>query len=396
MDLLYGAYYREPGGALHHVATGQRLVPGAIATDRVLFEYRDREINRTVLVELTDSARRDPASSSGSDVVVDWNLRQHRWVKKDYGLWRRLTWFLLDALLVWLIEEVRPQRSVRVYGGWFNGSWLKRGRFFLSVAKRHIDADAIAEDIPPYDPVPLRTAAPHWRFEPGLPGAREGRIAVKADNEELPVADRHVPVNQQLSEVPRFIGSDGSILFFHRVIPHTGPDYAPSMAYGLVGTDYAFYFSAAHAILLDIPIALRPGGARYPGRLREGVPDCLKPFTPRGRWRLHPALREQLFFASAEANALMFEKREESRPIMRSIQHGQKMPFGYELGGISGPPISVGLRAGLRSWPRFSTEPPELGWNVVDWLRRGRVVWQKRRWRRGEGQRLRAELRKDR
>ena len=358
--LLYGAYDREPGGALHHVATGQRLLPGQIVDDRVRFEYRDREINLPLFVELTDSPNRDPATGFGVDAVVDWNLDQHLSVKTQYGLWRRLTWFLLDALLVWLTEEGRPQRSVRVYGGWFNGSWLKRGRFFVSIAKPAVCADALLEEIPSYELVPLRTVSPRWRFDAGLPGAREGRIAVKPGNEDVPVADLRVPVDQQLSDVPRFISDDGSILFFHRVIPHTGPDYAPSMAYGLVGTDYAFYFSARSVTLLDVPIAMRPGGAGYPPRLRERVPDFLDTRLPNGRWRLHPVLREQLFFASAEANAVTFGKAHESWPRMRSVQHEQEMPFGYDLGAMSHPPISVGLRAGLRSWPRFSSEPPEF------------------------------------
>jgi len=80
---------------------------------------------------------------------------------------------------------------------------------------------------------------------------------------------------------------------------------------------------------------------------------------------LHPVLRAQLFFASAEARALTFEKPH------------------------------VGLRAGLSSWPRFSSEPPEIGWNLVQWLRRRRAVWRKRHWLRRERQLLR-ELRKDR
>jgi hypothetical protein len=106
-------------------------------------------------------------------------------------------------------------------------------------------------------------------------------------------------------------------------------------------------------------------------------------------------LREQLFFASAEARALTFEKPHESWPRMRSVQHDQEMPFGYHLGEVGDPPISVGLRAGLSSWPRFSNEPPEIGWNLVQWLRRRRAVWRKRHWLRRERQLLR-ELRKDR
>src|SRR5687768_5029401 len=96
VDLLFGIYERETGGALHYVAAGQRLVPRSIVPDHVLVEYRDREISLPVLVRLTDTLPA-PSSYFGRDAVVDWNLPQHRAVKEDYGLWRRLTWFLLDA-----------------------------------------------------------------------------------------------------------------------------------------------------------------------------------------------------------------------------------------------------------------------------------------------------------
>ena len=357
MDLLYRAYERVPSGALHHVATGQWLVPGAVTADRMLFEYRDREIELPIRVRLTQSGPPHPSSYFGREAIVDWNLREHAVVRNDYGLWRRLTWYLLDALLVWLIEGGGPQRSVLITGGWFNGSWLEKGRFFLTGSRPEAGASEIVEDIPSYDPVPLRTAAPLWQFEPGLPGTREGRIAVRPGDSDLPVADVDVPIDRQVADVPRFVGSDGSILFFHRVFPHAGPEYAPAMDYGLVGKDYAFYFRAGHGTLIDTPIALRPDRGPYNPRLRERIPDLYRQFlSVQDRWRLHPSLREQLFFAGAEAYALFFEVPRASRPMMRSVEHAQDMPFGDDLSQIYDAPISVGLRAELRSWPGLATE----------------------------------------
>ena len=68
------------------------------------------------------------------------------------------------------------------------------------------------------------------------------------------------------------------------------------------------------------------------------------------------------------------------------------MLFGFHLGEISDAPISVALRAALKSWPRLATESPELGWNLADWLRRQRVVRQKRRWLVLQDQLLRGKL----
>lgn len=360
MDLLFHAYEREAGGALHYVATGQRLVPLSVVTDGVLFEYRDRDISIPVSVWLQNSRPAPSPAYAGNDAVVDWNLQQHAAVKGDYGLWRRLTWFLLDALLVWLIAERGSKRGVLVLGGWFNGRWLMKGRFVSGGYRPDRGADSLAEDVPPYDLVAPAMAPPIWRFEPGLPGAREGRLAVVSRDGDLPVLDDRVPLDRQLADVPRLVGSDGSMLFFHRVVPHIGPDYAPGMDYGLIARDYAFYFGAGHGLLMDVPIALRPGAVPYPPRLREQLPEYLKGRWSGNRWRSHPVLREQQFFAGAEAYALFFGIPSATWPTMRSVEHGQEMQFGFNFGEISEPPISVGLRGGLRSWPRFATEPPEL------------------------------------
>jgi hypothetical protein len=371
VDLLYGVYERDSGGSLHHVQTGQRLVVRSIDGDRVLVEYRDREISVPVLVRLTGSPAPGTPTYFGREALVDWNLPQHLQVKEDYSRWRRLTWFLLDALLVWLIEEGRPERSVLALGGWFNGRWLEKGRFLCGGSLPERGAAVLAEEVPSYDPVALGMAPPSWHFEPGLPGAREGRLAVISRDGDVPVIDLGVPIERQLSDVPRFVGSHGSILFFHRVIPHVGPEYAPGMAHGLVGKDYAFYFAANHGTPTDTPVALRPGGRPYPPRLREQLPEYLKGHWAGDRWRLHPVLREEQYFVGAEAYALFFERPYETWPMMRSLEHDQKMPFGFHLGEIGEPPISVGLRAGLRSWPRLSSEPPEDGpQQVAPWWRR--------------------------
>ena len=194
---------------------------------------------------------------------------------------------------------------------------------------------------------------------------------------DLPLLDARTPVDRQLWDVPRFVGSDGTILFFHRVCPHSGPEYSPSMEYGLVGSDYAFYFHAGHGTLRDTPIALRPGRPPYPARLRQRESEFLKGFD---RWSLHPALREQQFFAGAEAYALFFSKPRETWPAMRSIEHDQEMHFGYHLGEISDAPISVGRWTRLKSWPRLSTEYPEPRFNLFRWWEGRRLAQEKRQW----------------
>jgi hypothetical protein len=72
---------------------------------------------------------------------------------------------------------------------------------------------------------------------------------------------------------------------------------------------------------------------------------------------LPPPLREQLYFALAEAGALMHGRPWESLPRMRSIEHDQEMRVGGGLGGLTGAPFSTGLPLTvLRSAPDL---PPQ-------------------------------------
>jgi hypothetical protein len=331
-----------------------------VRSSKIDCEYQDSEISLRFSVQLLKDG-----SYYGKVALVDWNEGPYHLVRAKYGAWRRLTWFLLDAVLVWLIEEQHTHRSVLLVGGWLNGRWLVKGRFQSSYSDFGKGQTWLKEDVRPYRPYPLDMEAPLWSYEPGLGGAREGKIAcVDREGGEVPVADTLIPVAEQLSHVPRFVANDGTILFFHRVVPHSGPEYSPSMDYGVAAADYAFYFSAAHGSPRGKPIRLRTEveiaqpivieerwGSSYQPASFGHLPD---------RWRLHPALREQQYFAGAEAYALSFDIGTDRFPEMRSIEHDQPMRFGFRLGEISEAPISVGLPSTrLRSWPRLSTETDE-------------------------------------
>jgi hypothetical protein len=223
--------------------------------------------------------------------------------------------------------------------------------------------DRLIEEVRPYPIQPLGVAAPIWRYEPGLEGAREGRIAILDEPEDgLPLADLSRPVAEQLAQVPRFVATDGTIFFFHRVVPHVGPEYAPGIDHGLATQDFAFYFIGGHGSLRGKPIRLRPGASPRQAVVQEAVPDYMQHHLGLNarRDRLHPMLREQQYFAGSEAQALFFDVPSAQYPTMRSLEHDQAHRFGYTLATISEPPMSVGLTfSQLTALPRLSSEPDE-------------------------------------
>ena len=344
MSLCYDTYAREPCGGFHSVATGQRLLIARARRDRLRCTYRDADTSLEIDINLLGSK-----SVHGQTALLDWNGPSLSEASKVYGLWRRTTWFLLDALLVWLIEEKRPQQTVLSLGGWFNGAWRTRGRLQSSWYDGGTRRDKLAEPVLPYAVYPLEATAPRWRYEPGAQGAVEGRIAVVEANGRQQ-ADLSRSIAEQLSNVPRFVAEDGTIYFFHRVMPFGGPEYSPTVRHGLATPDFAWYFFQ-HGGIDGEPIALRPDADLAQPLIRQVVDG----------WRLHPSLREAQFFAGAEASALSFATPYDALPQMRALERDVGLPFHVGVDRISAPPMSVGLPpTQLASWPRLSTEADEL------------------------------------
>lgn len=343
MTLLYHTYEREPSGALHCPGSGQRLLVRSGADGRFACEYSDPEISHVIETD------RLPGGLYGGTVLIDWNVHEAV-LGAGYGTWRRLTWFMLDALAVWLAETGSSDRQILALGGWLGGEWRAEAMFTCGWAEQGGASDRLAEPVAPWRPFPIDAPAPLWRFEPGLEGAREGRIAVvETEGDAFPLADPESPVAEQLADVPRFVGDDGTILFFHRVVPHVGPEYAPAIDYGLVGRDHGFYFRENSGHLSGVPIRLREAIGHTQPAIREELPRWWANSFARGgqpppdRFRLHPVLREQLYFAGTEANALFARRRYEELPNMGSLEFDQHRRFGTSLGKIAQPPLSVGL-----------------------------------------------------
>jgi hypothetical protein len=348
MSLLYQCY-ELTGDGLVCPLTQQRLHAVGGCQGGVLFDYADAEVHTRIIVGFTPSGAADEWLSAR----VDWNAPEHRAVRESYGLWRRLTWFLLDALLVWQDEGGRSASGVSISGAWVAGRWFSDARCSTGLNLSGTHRDDLIEEIAPFDLFPLDTPAPYWRYMPGPSGTREAWLATCGELDRVFVADASDTLESQLAEVPRFISSDGNTLFFHKVSPNVGPEYAPAIQYGFADGDFAFYFTGRHGDLRGKPIMLRPGLVPSHAALRQQGESWFRgDRPPEPVLRLHPRRREALYFAIAEVVAITSASRSADWPVMTDPEFGQSVPFGSELWHISDAPMSVGLPfCKIEFWP---------------------------------------------
>ncbi len=198
MDLLYELYAEEPGEALHQVWTGQRLIP-VRRGDGYVFHYRDSEIEHRIRVDRR--ARHARIGSAQREVLledfeVDWLAPRHRAIAERYGAWRRLSWFLLDALAVWLRPRHPRLSAIRLRGGWQGGRWVEPARLEIGAALPPVGIERLVRPLGRYTPFPLDCAAPRWRLQQaaalGAGGPDRDRAGKRADPARRPLgAGRH-------------------------------------------------------------------------------------------------------------------------------------------------------------------------------------------------------------
>lgn len=356
--LIYDAYEHSAGDKLHLVATGQHLVPITVTDSLCTFKYMDKEISLNLECDLVKEPDRTGRFFE-KELRLDWRLPPYASIRQSYGQWRRISWFLLDAFLVWLEITKHEQDAVMLRAGWLNGRWRENVRLRSSVIRSGGTHRArLAEPMAPYDIFPLDFSAPEWRYIQGLGGAREGQIATRTLDDGSVLADPSIPVEVQLRDIPRFVSNDGAVLFFYRVVPHNNPEYAPSMEYGLLSKTHLHYFDL-HGNLRGMPIALEPQNGF--GVLSECNQNSLLKVSTKPR--LHPSLREAQLFAGLEANGLRVgpgDVQAPEMPEMVDVQFGQSHRFGYGLGDVYDAPVSVGLPfTRMQVWSRLASEEDE-------------------------------------
>lgn len=313
------APYDFSAGGLVSRRTGQRLHVLKASNDVFCIKYEDQDISEELEGRFETFRFGSGLARIGHWLRFDWPPSSL--VRAHYGRWRRLTFFLLDAVPA-LLEHGWPERvsNVRLFGGWFNGEWNEGGWFRADrLTPGRLLCGSKSASL-----FPLAATAPVWRYEPGTAGRSQAAIKLRAHEPfaMLPLADATMPIADQLAKVPRCVSSNGDCLFFSRVIPFQGPDYAPGICHGFVTDGFIFELMDYHSGPIAAPIR-RQAERRVDEALEwEWESDGLSPRT-----RLHPDYCERLLFAGVDAHTAMQGALEWDRPTMVDPEHGQDALF---------------------------------------------------------------------
>jgi hypothetical protein len=229
--------------SLRHSETGQSIqeMPTAVGEARS-FEYRGGAVTIPFVLEVVDSRR----------VLgfVDFNRTDMEVFRQTYGLWRRVSFFLLDSLVVWLFA-VRGARErfwrVELIGGWQNGLWNRSLVLQGVVVNPHGALNQLERKPSSVSPCPLDQAPRSWRYLPAESSELETVLSTVVGPGGLPILDRRVSADRQIARAPRFARDDGDAFLFHRFIHanfHRGEDYDPQPYYGYLNGEAAFTMRA--------------------------------------------------------------------------------------------------------------------------------------------------------
>lgn len=366
-DLLFGVYETPEDHTLRLAATGQTLKVCAMDSETISVAYSDAEVSLD-LEGIFPASNQEGQNPRWPRITFDLRGDDCDAFHQSYGLWRRVSWFLLDAMIAWCEIAEMPHCRIDILGGWLAGSWSDSVYIELSNSRNDgPEPRFIVWELPTYAPTPLDRPAPVWRFHQGRVQSCEVHLAQRAGAHGFPILDDAVPFSEQIGDVPRFVCNDGTVLFFSKVIERTGPEYARwgEAGFAILLPDYVLYLAGGRD-----PAVRRVECPRYPAHITDGQKHD---WTWSQQRFLHPLLREEWFFAVLEANAL-------TRAIPRDSLPGMASPDG-ELSCKAGAPsfdaylapISIGLplpslRHHVHLADRPAAQPRGIGAVVAHWL----------------------------
>jgi hypothetical protein len=297
---------------LRNVCSSQAIRLAQQGAGSWVFDYEDGEAAIAI-----------PVRQRAREFSVDF--RPLTSVVRTYGLWRRLAFFLPDALAFWFLggrEPLEPwlPSKVDLLGGWQNGAWDPALFVRCSVFVR---ADPKLHDFTPGTPIalcPLQAPPPRWRFV----NAPRVEPEVKLNTipaADMPLLDHTVPIDEQIAGAPRFIRQDGGAVLFHRRVEvnfHRGEDYDPLPRYGYCNRNVAFSFYAHSSSGV--------GSYDAPVLLHDAAPDSyfVRRTAINDRILVAPALalREELFFSLIDIIGVRRTVRAELPVIREADQAG--------------------------------------------------------------------------
>lgn len=361
IPVLEDCYDRLPGQLICRW-TGQRLLVISTTQERIRIRYEDGEVAEELEGRFETFRMGSGGRNHGRRLQFTWE--RGSLVRASYGRWRRIIFFLLDAVMAHFEnEEAGPMSDASFFGGWFNGHWDEGGwyRAIRRTPRRFLC------DIAAVPPIPLDMLPAIWRYEPGEGGKHEGVIKVQKTEPfaMLPLSDEAISVAEQVADVPRCVASNGEILFFHKVIPFQGPEYAPGVRHGFATDGFVFTLMDFHGGPAAAPI--RREAERQASEALVWEANSSSPSA-----ELHPVFLERLLFAGVDAYTAMRDELDRSRPTMVDPEHGQAAAFFPRWNHQSRAPFRAGFAGieGFPSMPGNVVEPGVRKTGLATWWKR--------------------------
>ena len=339
--LHFGAYRGTPD-ALELVATGQRLTLERRRGDFLHFIYEDREIDLHFRVRERVYVYAKSGAPSAS-LIMGFGPENASAAMREYGLWRRVSWFLLEALLVRLAIQHEgqdfSQLEVRIDGGWLSSGWTDRVRLSVHAFNLYENARLVG-------PQPSEMLTSRDRQVPSaclFPGSAPTAELTR----EMAVSAGSKAIVGALKRVPRYELSDGTVLFFSKVNPHSGPEYTPNLTIGMLYEDILVCTGRLHGSYQNEPVSfeddaailVRSAEAKGFGVNRTAIPET----TPLA------SLHEHEFYARLAAAEVSNPSEFLSYPEMaHPVYPDQKTRFYIAEASCGSLPYAIGLGNGPR------------------------------------------------
>jgi hypothetical protein len=292
-DLICGLYRYDPtANFLQQAFTGQSLrLTHETAEGGLWFEYADDE---TTLIFVIETA----IQSGRSVAALNFDRPESQAIVLSYGLWRRVMFFLIDALPGWFV--LRENSAHRFWhldfiGAWINAVWTKTAltqSVVLNPGTRNL---AAAARYTHHALIPLDRIALPWQYHDHPHPPPEFHIREALGPGEVRILSWRA-IRDQLAAVPYFSRVDEKMILYHRYVDaglHRGEDYNPVPYYGFLDEKCAFTFGANQN---GVNGFLEPALVNA----RSQFEECFVEKHKIGdRWwvSLMPAVREELLFA---------------------------------------------------------------------------------------------------
>lgn len=223
--------------------------------------YSDHEIWQPIRL----SIYKDPTKIPG----IFLNYAERASDFQNYGYWRRVDDFLVDALLCWPDFFDKLSCRVIIDGGWQNGTWnpkLSREFFTLLSSERTVEYE-IAE---PYV-IPLEVAAPSpWKLVDAENPALESQLNFEMLSEcNIPYLPRQRAVEGFQGVVPYLVRGDyGAYIIPSKVKAtyHRGEELEAYLYYTYLDDEIFFTFRSSSSYDLELGSCISYGFREFPPR----------------------------------------------------------------------------------------------------------------------------------